>query len=109
MRCIIYVAPEAQRYPQSPRSHHHPFPLLPTSRLSGPPDETAVAATLDAFDQLMLSFDSYALPSYIPAMDRIKLALLRELPGKSAGLIASDLATRLLLRQMLSVTLVRDA
>ena len=66
-----------------------------------------VAATLDAYDQLMLSFDSYNLPSYVKGMDQVKLAVLRILPGQSAALIASDLAARLLLRQLSSITMVR--
>lgn len=67
-----------------------------------------VAATLDAYDQLMLSFDNYTLPSYIKGMDRVKLAVLRRLPlpSQSATLIASDLAARLLLRQLNSIAMV---
>jgi hypothetical protein len=102
---LMHHMRRSQRH--SPLSSSYSSAIHPP-RSVGPPDETAVAAILDAFDQLMLSFDSYALPSYVPAMDRVKLALLRETPGKSAALVASDLATRLLLKQMLSVTLVRD-
>ena len=41
--------------------------------------------------------------SYLPVMDRVKLAVLRRLPGPAAALVASDLAARLIIKQMTPV------
>ena len=51
----------------------------------------------------LLGYPPPAAASYLPVMDRVKLAVLRRLPGPAASLVASDLAARLIIKQMTPV------